>query len=76
MTAVKRNLEDKVKESVVKKAKVTEEIKQATEEDYTEDRSPEFDDGNKLEKTKKKITTLNMGAFVAELSRYSCGDLC
>ena len=63
-------------ESVVKKAKVTEEIKQATEEDYNEDSSPEFDNGDKLEKTKKKRTTLNMGAFVAELSRYSCGDLC
>ena len=74
MTAVKRNLEDKVNESVVKKAKVTEEVKKATEEDYDEDSSPEFDDGVKLERTKKKRTTINMGAFVAELSRYSCGD--
>ena len=63
-------------ESVVKKAKVTEEIKQATVEDYNEDSSPEFDNGDKLEKTKKKRTTLNMGAFVAELSRYSCADRC
>ena len=34
-------------ESVVKKAKVTEEIKQATDEDYTEDSSPEFYDDKK-----------------------------
>ena len=37
VTAFKRYMEKKVNESVVKKAKVTEEVKKATEEDYDED---------------------------------------
>lgn len=74
--AVEKNLEEKKKEANEKRVRVQEELVQIfdSEDKDNNDNTPLFEDMAKPSKTSVKRTTIDMGPFVAELTRFSCGD--
>ena len=69
-------MEEKKQEYLKKKTKLAEAVKEVVEGDENEDNSPMYEDVSTPEKNEVKRTRIDMGPFVAELTRYSCGDRC
>ena len=76
--AVEKNLEKKRKEALEHNLNVKDEAMKAAEDDQDEDYSPLYEEEEiqTVKASKMKRISICMGPFVAELTRYSCGDRC